>query len=202
MYLELDETSALLCTIVSIVGGFALLLLLGSVASQKLADVATDTTQVTIARGFQVLHPATELPPALVVASSVTSTPPPLPATLALRYAILHHAGIPEPHFDLMFETAPGSPLATWRSPTWPPTSGAQLIRLDDHRRAYLDYEGPVSNDRGHVTRTAAGTYSFHTRTDTTWELTLDSGARLSLHLPAGTTTWHAGYAPPLNPQP
>ena len=197
MYPGFDETTGLLCAIVSIVGGFALLLLLGSLASQKLADVATDTTQVTIARGFQVLQTDNFIPAAAVAASAVTSTPPPpLPATHALRYAILHHTGVPDPHYDLMFESAHGSPLATWRSPAWPPETGAQLTRLDDHRPAYLDYEGPVSNDRGHVTRTAAGTFSFRARTDTTWELTLDSGARLSLHKPAGATTWLAGYQP------
>ena len=37
-----------------------------------------------------------------------------------LRYVILWHDGVAEPHFDLMFETLPGSALATWRSPRWP----------------------------------------------------------------------------------
>ena len=30
-------------------------------------------------------------------------------------------------------------------------------IRLKDHRRIYLEYEGPISGDRGFVTRVAAG---------------------------------------------
>ena len=30
-----------------------------------------------------------------------------------LRYVILWHDGVAEPHFDLMFETLPGSALAT-----------------------------------------------------------------------------------------
>ncbi len=30
---------------------------------------------------------------------------------------------------------------------------------LPDHRLAYLDYEGPVSNNRGQVTRVDRGTY-------------------------------------------
>jgi hypothetical protein len=32
------------------------------------------------------------------------------------RYVILRHEGIDQPHFDLMFEAAPGALLATWRS--------------------------------------------------------------------------------------
>ena len=33
-------------------------------------------------------------------------------------------------------------------------------IRLTDHRLAYLDYEGPISRNRGTVTRCDAGTYT------------------------------------------
>lgn len=32
-----------------------------------------------------------------------------------------------------------------------------QLERLPDHRRLYLNYEGPISGDRGEVTPVAAG---------------------------------------------
>jgi hypothetical protein len=76
---------------------------------------------------------------------------------LPLRYVILRHSGIAEPHFDLMFETAPGSRLATWQSPNWPPGPGDVLTPLGPHRAAYLDYEGPVSGGRGAVARVAAG---------------------------------------------
>ena len=55
-----------------------------------------------------------------------------------LRYVILWHDGVPEPHFDLMFETLPGSALSTWRSPRWPVESPTPAARLKDHRRAYL----------------------------------------------------------------
>ena len=41
-------------------------------------------------------------------------------ASPSLRYVVLRQDGINEPHFDLMIETAPGSHLATWRSPVWP----------------------------------------------------------------------------------
>lgn len=76
-------------------------------------------------------------------------------------------------HCDLMLET--GDALATWALATLPSdwqTSlrDSQLTfalnnfvdaeRLPDHRLAYLDYEGPVSNGRGSVRRLDAGTYS------------------------------------------
>src|SRR5437868_12076808 len=74
-----------------------------------------------------------------------------------MRYVVLHHTGVDEPHYDLMFESAPGSPLMTWRATDWPLAAGDQLTRIGDHRSEYLDYEGPVSNDRGHVRRIVAG---------------------------------------------
>lgn len=75
-----------------------------------------------------------------------------------LRFAVLHHEGVAEPHFDLLFEREPGSALAAFRSPVWPITQATELTALKDHRREYLEYEGPVSGDRGHVTRVAGGT--------------------------------------------
>ena len=75
-----------------------------------------------------------------------------------LRYAVLHHTGHGPPHYDLLFETSPGSPLLTFRSPVWPVTDESQPERLPDHRRMYLDYEGPVSGGRGEVRVVARGT--------------------------------------------
>jgi hypothetical protein len=78
-----------------------------------------------------------------------------------MRYVVLHHTGYGEPHFDLMVETAPDSPLATWRSAVWPFIEVTyQLEHLADHRRTYLDYEGPVSGGRGMVRRVHAGTHT------------------------------------------
>ena len=76
-----------------------------------------------------------------------------------LRYVIHHHTGSGDAHFDLMFETTPGSALATWRSSEWPVTSKSILTPIADHRREYLDYEGPISGNRGRVRRIARG---FH----------------------------------------
>ena len=75
-----------------------------------------------------------------------------------LRFVVLRHEQIDSPHFDLMFETSAGSALTTWRSERWPVDRPTVLTRLGEHRRAYLDYEGTVSDGRGMVRRVARGT--------------------------------------------
>ena len=73
------------------------------------------------------------------------------------RYVILTHDH-PSLHWDLMFEHEEA--LRTWRLSATP-TNGATVIAqaLDDHRRMYLDYEGPVSNNRGTVVRWDTGVF-------------------------------------------
>jgi hypothetical protein len=75
-----------------------------------------------------------------------------------LRYVVLHHVGFGDPHYDFMLESFPDSPLMTWRAKEWPLVAGDELTRIGDHRRDYLEYEGPVSNNRGEVHRIAEGT--------------------------------------------
>ncbi|MEO1007932.1 MAG: hypothetical protein AAFX79_05160 [Planctomycetota bacterium] len=64
-------------------------------------------------------------------------------------------------HFDWMLaaEPDPDSPLVTFRVEEridrGPPAFRAE--RLADHRRRYLDYEGPISGGRGRVSRVASG---------------------------------------------
>lgn len=93
------------------------------------------------------------------------------------RFVVLEHAGHGPRHWDLMFET--GDALATW-SLERPPDAATPVSAeaLPDHRIAYLDYEGPISGDRGSVTRWDAGQYQFLTRSDTELTATL-SGERL-----------------------
>ncbi len=74
------------------------------------------------------------------------------------RFAILHHITRGGEHWDLMLERT--GVLLTWqlqRDPTsetpWP----IAARRIGDHRLAYLDYEGPVSGDRGRVIRVDGG---------------------------------------------
>ena len=75
-----------------------------------------------------------------------------------LRYVILEH-DYPELHWDLMLET--GEVLRTWRL-AQPPRPGQTVAATAsfDHRRLYLDYEGPISGNRGQVKRWDAGVYS------------------------------------------
>ena len=61
-------------------------------------------------------------------------------------------------HWDLLMER--DGTLASWR--LLKPVVCGQWIdaeTLPDHRMMYLDYEGPVSRDRGSVKRIASGTY-------------------------------------------
>lgn len=67
-------------------------------------------------------------------------------------------------HWDLCLDL--GEALATWQMLADPallvPCHAAitiSLRRIPDHRRAYLDYEGPVSGNRGHVQRVDVGTW-------------------------------------------
>ena len=96
-----------------------------------------------------------------------------------LRYVVLRHEGVPEPHFDVMFETSPGSPLTTFRSDTWPVIAESKLTRIQDHRRAYLEFEGEISNNRGHVTRVASGMCSVARAVPDFIEVHLDAGTEL-----------------------
>jgi hypothetical protein len=80
-----------------------------------------------------------------------------------MRFVILHHVLPPDSgradHFDLMLERDADGPLLTWELPELPQFHSEYAARqLPPHRREYLDYEGPVSGDRGHVTRKARGT--------------------------------------------
>jgi len=95
---------------------------------------------------------------------------------MPLRYAILHHTGISSPHYDLMFETSPGSDLATWRVERWPIDSAQPATRLKDHRRDYLQFEGELTQRRGYVERVAAGMCAIEVGENTRWRVTILSG--------------------------
>jgi hypothetical protein len=94
-----------------------------------------------------------------------------------LRFVVLRHEGIDEPHFDLMFETSPGSPLATWRADTWPVTTNTRLTPLPDHRADFLTYEGPLAGNRGDVRRIAEGICQLITDTPTVLTVQMPGGA-------------------------
>jgi hypothetical protein len=94
----------------------------------------------------------------------------------ALRYVVLHHTGIDQPHYDLMFEREGRDKLASARGSTWPPMDQTILERIPDHRKAYLDYEGPVSENRGAVKRVESGTCTIKVDREDSSLLTLSTG--------------------------
>jgi hypothetical protein len=75
------------------------------------------------------------------------------------RYVVLAHDW-PTPHFDLLLEA--DGVLKAWRL-SGMPAAGAAVPGepIADHRLLYLDYEGPISGDRGSVRRVAAGTVEW-----------------------------------------
>ena len=93
------------------------------------------------------------------------------------RFVILRHDHPDGLHWDLMLET--GDVLATWALDALPePGTSVEARRLPDHRTRYLDYEGPVSGNRGSVTRWDAGEYEVFEIDEGRWELTLQ-GSRV-----------------------
>lgn len=90
------------------------------------------------------------------------------------RFVILEHDH-PVLHWDLMLEA--GDALQTWRL-AQPPEPGATIeaTALGDHRRAYLDYEGPVSGGRGQVKRWDAGEFDDDNSTPTARRLIVRGG--------------------------
>jgi hypothetical protein len=88
-----------------------------------------------------------------------------MPRFVFLRHECPPTFGKPS-HWDLMLER--DGVLLTWSLPelpaAWDGESGVgveliDMTRLADHRLAYLDYEGPISGDRGAVTRHDRGEY-------------------------------------------
>lgn len=78
-------------------------------------------------------------------------------------------------HFDWMFEGESG--LQTWSTPRALRRDGDDAIAATElplHRTAYLEYEGPVSGDRGTVRRVEAGRFRFRHRSEDRWELDVE----------------------------
>jgi hypothetical protein len=96
------------------------------------------------------------------------------------RFVLLRH-DYPFLHWDFLLEGEPTAPCRTWRFAAIPvlgETIAAE--RLPDHRAHYLDYEGPVSGNRGTVWREQAGTY----------EILNESPERLELELRNASGRW------------
>jgi hypothetical protein len=98
------------------------------------------------------------------------------------RFVILRHETPPGRgrglHWDLMLEC--GGVLRTWALAE-EPEAGKSIAaeQLPDHRLDYLHYEGPVSQNRGTVSRWDNGEYKILEESPTQLTIALD-GARLS----------------------
>jgi hypothetical protein len=115
------------------------------------------------------------------------------------RFVILRHtmpAGDCASHWDLMLESS--SALRTWALAE-EPTANKPIAAtaLAEHRLEYLDYEGPISGNRGHVTRWDRGQVCL--RHETADELLvvlvgerLQGHARLTRNAALGCNAQHA----------
>ena len=92
------------------------------------------------------------------------------------RYVVLTHDH-PHPHWDFMLEQ--GGTLRSWRL-LQEPLSGMVIsaVSLPNHRKHYLDYEGPISNNRGEVQRWDRGEFACIEESDEHLTVQLD-GQRL-----------------------
>lgn len=87
--------------------------------------------------------------------SSFSCDAGPMPSFVVLSHTF-SKAQSGQNHLDLMIEY--DGQLLTWRIMQWPPSTETQVaIQLPPHRLAYLEYEGPVSGNRGTVRRVARG---------------------------------------------
>jgi hypothetical protein len=89
------------------------------------------------------------------------------------RFVVLRHDH-PVLHWDLMLEA--GEVLRTWRlaAPLSPSGGAVEAAASFDHRRLYLDYEGPISGGRGSVVREEHGTFTALQEGDGELALRLD----------------------------
>ena len=96
------------------------------------------------------------------------------------RFVILQHEADGGEHWDLMLEY--GNVLATWQLAREPRDRASLPIpakRIFDHRKSFLEFEGPLRGDRGRVRRVDIGTVRFREFTD--MECVFDlQGGRLS----------------------
>lgn len=113
------------------------------------------------------------------------------------RAVLLLHEGFGVPHIDLLFERDDG-PLVTFRTPVGislllrpDQTATFEAERSPDHRRVYLEYEGPVSNQRGTVRRVATLTLHAFVETPGAIAFAVAPGPG-PLDLPSAATEWIA----------
>ena len=121
-------------------------------------------------------------------------------ATITPRYVCLRHT-LPEgdrpSHWDLMFQH--GDCLRTWAVDQQPGSDACREAQeLPGHRLAYLDYEGPVSGNRGSVVRWDVGVYQAVEVTLDRWLLDLEGerlrGRILFERVAPGSHSWRVSF--------
>ncbi|MDX2036110.1 MAG: hypothetical protein SFX72_05625 [Isosphaeraceae bacterium] len=110
------------------------------------------------------------------------------------RFVVLEHRwnGV---HWDLMIESSETGPLLTWALESEPTRPGPVACRRSaDHRRVYLDHDGPVSGGRGVATRWDAGLCAVESEAPDRLEVRF-SGDHLRGSVALRTTSEGAGGA-------
>ena len=119
---------------------------------------------------------------------------------------LLHELPDGTSHVDWMIarDRAGREPLISFRLPRrideLKPGQRMAAERIADHRPAYLDYEGPVSDERGSVRRLAWGTVVSEHRQESSWDFEIrwqDRGDGVSIPqrlrlapVEGGATAW------------
>ncbi|MBE0536370.1 MAG: hypothetical protein IH624_11930 [Phycisphaerae bacterium] len=91
------------------------------------------------------------------------------------RYVIQRHSRGNDVHWDFMLEY--GDLLRTWRIDVPPHDlllSAAKATRIADHPLRFLNYEGPVNQNRGRVAMVDAGTYAIVTESSDRLKIRLE----------------------------
>ena len=78
------------------------------------------------------------------------------------RFAVLKHVRQTDIHWDLLLQLPDRPLLATWQIRVDPAAWSSQFqaiqaIAISDHRLIYLDFQGEIPGDRGHVTHVDGG---------------------------------------------
>jgi hypothetical protein len=81
-----------------------------------------------------------------------------------------NHRGV-DSHYDWMFDA--GESLLTWATDRLPEVTAMgplAAVRLVDHRRIYLHYQGPLTDGRGEVTQVESGDFQLISASDNRFE--------------------------------
>jgi hypothetical protein len=107
---------------------------------------------------------------------------------MRVRFVVLHHRGVNEPHFDLMLAVPGEDKLMTWRVKNGPNQwqDGGEIgaVRIEDHRAVYMTYEGPISGGRGEVKRVREGAAHVVAEREGTVVIDIHLAGRTRIQLP------------------